>query len=125
GGLPSPSGPFPAGTHYSAEDPALLQWVHATLIDSILRVYDQLVRPLTDSERDVYCAEAAGVAIALGAQDQDMPRSWGSLQAYLDARYASGVIQPCTQARQLAEALLSPFRTSTVRPMSALLKLIA
>ena len=101
GTLLSRCGPFPAGTCYSAEDPSLLLWVHATLIDSILRVYDQLVRPLTDSERDVYCAEAADVAVALGAQDKDMPRSWRSLHAYLDAQYVSGVIRPCTQARHL------------------------
>jgi uncharacterized protein (DUF2236 family) len=36
GTLPDTVGPFPAGTPYSAEDPALLLWVHATLIESVL-----------------------------------------------------------------------------------------
>ncbi len=33
-------GIFPAGTPYSARDPALLAWVHATLLDMNLRVYE-------------------------------------------------------------------------------------
>ena len=106
GTLPAACGPFPAGTPYSAEDPALLLWVHATLIDSIVRVYDRLVMPLTDADRDVYCAEAAGVAVALGADSGNVPRSWRALQTYLDAQYASGAIEPGTQARELAAALL-------------------
>lgn len=106
GSLSESCGRFPAGTPYSAEDPALLLWVHATLIDSILRVYDRLVAPLSDTDRDAYCVDAAEVAIALGARAQDVPRSWSSLQAYLDAQYASGIIEPCTQARELATAVL-------------------
>jgi uncharacterized protein (DUF2236 family) len=39
GTLTQASGPFAAGTRYSAEDPALLAWVHATLIESIVLVY--------------------------------------------------------------------------------------
>src|SRR5437868_6215290 len=65
GALRTACGPFPAGTPYSAEDPALLLWVHATLIDSIVRVYDRLVMPLTDADRDAYCADAVDVAVAL------------------------------------------------------------
>jgi len=106
GALRTACGPFPAGTPYSAEDPALLLWVHATLIDSIARVYDRLVMPLTDADRDAYCADAVDVAVALGADSGRVPRSWRALQTYLDAHYASGAIEPCTQARELAAALL-------------------
>ena len=55
-------GCFPAGTPYSAEDPALLLWVHATLIESIVEVYERLVTPLNGMERDAYCADSAEVA---------------------------------------------------------------
>src|SRR5205085_11313408 len=106
GALRTACGPFPAGTPYSAEDPALLLWVYATLIDSIVRVYDRLVMPLTDADRDAYCADAVDVAVALGADSGRVPRSWRALQTYLDAHYASGAIEPCTQARELAAALL-------------------
>jgi uncharacterized protein (DUF2236 family) len=125
GSLSESCGRFPAGTPYSAEDPALLLWVHATLIDSILRVYDRLVAPLSDTDRDAYCVDAAEVAIALGAHAQEVPRSWPSLQAYLDAQYASGIIEPCTQARLLAVAVLSPASGPLGVPVTATLTLVA
>jgi len=124
GSLSESCGRFPAGTPYSAEDPALLLWVHATLIDSILRVYDRLVAPLSDADRDAYCVDAAAVAIALGAHAQDVPRSWPSLQAYLDTQYASGIIEPCTQARVLAAALLAPSSLAIMVPVTAIVQLV-
>src|SRR6185295_8078484 len=36
GQLRETTGVYPAGTPYSAEDPALVVWVHATYIDSVL-----------------------------------------------------------------------------------------
>ena len=45
GHLPETAGIFPAGTSYSAHDPALLAWVHATLLDMNLRVYERFVEP--------------------------------------------------------------------------------
>jgi uncharacterized protein (DUF2236 family) len=124
GSLSESCGRFPAGTPYSAEDPALLLWVHATLIDSILRVYDRLIAPLSDTDRDAYCVDATEVAIALGAHAQDVPQSWRSLQAYLDAQYASGVIEPCTQARVLAAALLAPSSLTIMVPLTAIGQLV-
>ncbi|HEX7082454.1 MAG TPA: oxygenase MpaB family protein [Gammaproteobacteria bacterium] len=108
GKLPADVGPFPAGTPYSAEDPDLVLWVHATLIESVPMFYEMLVAPLTPRERDVYCEQAAAVAIALHARERDVPRSWAALQAYLDEMYASGRITVSEQARVLAAAILSP-----------------
>jgi uncharacterized protein (DUF2236 family) len=125
GSLPAACGPFPAGTPYSAEDPALVLWVHATLIDSIVRVYEQLVRSMTDAERDAFCADSASVAIALGARNVDVPRRWPQLQEYLHTTYTSGVITPGDQARMLAAALLSPIRGLAAAPVGAILSLLA
>jgi uncharacterized protein (DUF2236 family) len=108
GTLTSACGCFPAGTQYSAEDPALLTWVHATLIESMVLVYEQLVQPLTAVERDRYCDDAADVAIALGASSHVVPRSWAAVQAHLEKRYASGEIAVGQQALTLAAALVSP-----------------
>lgn len=115
GTLREPVGPYPAGTPYSAEDPALLLWVHATLIDSMVLTYDQLIAPLTDAERDEYCADAAPSSIALGVRAGDVPRTWRDLRDYLQATYASGDVVVGPQARDLAEALQ---RTSIPRPLA-------
>ncbi len=125
GTLPAACGPFPAGAPYSAEDPDLLLWVHATLVDSIVRIYEQLVTPLSEAERDQYCADSAGVAIALGARSTDVPVDWRALQEYVDAEFASGSIAPGDQARALAAALLSPVRGPIAAPVTAILTLVA
>jgi uncharacterized protein (DUF2236 family) len=109
GTLPSACGPFAAGTRYSAEDPELLLWVHATLVESILLAYEQFVAPLTSAERDDYCAESADVAIALGAHAETVPRSWDGLRALVERGYASGGVVVCDQARVLAASLVTPF----------------
>ena len=66
-------------------------WVHATLLDSLPLVYEAIVAPLTDADRDAWCRESAPVARALGAGD-DVPETWAALQAYMTAMLASGQI---------------------------------
>jgi uncharacterized protein (DUF2236 family) len=106
--LPAATGPFPSGMPYSAEDPALVLWVHATLIESVVLVYEQLVAPLTAAERDEYCAEAFPIAVALAAREGDVPRTWGDLRTYLDRVYMSNTLAVGMQGRELASAVLSP-----------------
>jgi uncharacterized protein (DUF2236 family) len=125
GTLPAACGCFPAGTPYSAEDPALLLWVHATLVESIVEVYERLVTPLNGIERDEYCADSAEVAVALGAHSEDVPRSWQSLKAYIAAQYAAGAIAPGGQARELAAALRSPVHGPAGAPLTVLVTLMA
>src|SRR5688572_30550734 len=82
GHLPETVGIYPRGTPYSAEQPALLLWVHTTLLESILLVHDLVKPPLTLSERDAYCADAAPIATALGVPDPDVPRRWVEIQQH-------------------------------------------
>src|SRR5262245_54278152 len=65
GDLPRSEGVFAEGTSYSACDPVLLAWVHATLVDSFLRAYELYVRPLSPAERETYCSESAGIETLL------------------------------------------------------------
>jgi uncharacterized protein (DUF2236 family) len=109
GQLAGDVGPFPAGTPYSAEDPALVLWVHATLLESVPLYYELLVGPLTESEHDDYCRDAASVAIALGASADDVPMSRRALNEYLERVYATGHIVVGSQARELAARVIAPF----------------
>jgi uncharacterized protein (DUF2236 family) len=108
GVLPETVGSYPSGTRYSAEDPALVLWVHATLLESVVLVYEQLVRPLTAAERDDYCVEACPIAVSLAAREDEVPKTWGALIEYLNRMHASGALVVGRQGRQLADAVLSP-----------------
>jgi uncharacterized protein (DUF2236 family) len=124
GVLEHSAGAFDAGHFYSAEDPALLVWVHATLLESIPLVYEQLVGPLSNVERDQYCLEAEPVVRALGVHDDHVPTSWQALRSYLDAMYASGKITVSSSARELAQAVLAPPFARAVGPVASLNRLI-
>jgi uncharacterized protein (DUF2236 family) len=60
------------------------------------------------AERDEYLCEAADVAIALGARDADLPRTWSALEAYLARECASGRIAVGTDARMVVDVVLFP-----------------
>ena len=94
--------------------------MHATLLDSVVSLYDRVVGPLTPEDRDTYCREAAWVAVALGAHEPDVPRDWTALQDYLRHEYASGRIVVGDDGRMVAEAVLDPLVVRVAWPAHAL-----
>ena len=50
--LPEAAGVHPAGTAYSAFDPELMLWTLAVIADSGRAMYETMVRPLSDAERE-------------------------------------------------------------------------
>jgi len=101
-------GRFPAGTRYSAEDPDLVLWVHATLVESVVLAYDAIIAPLDMRARDRYCEESVWVPVALGAREVDVPRTWADMMRYVETVHASGTLFVGDTARELASAVLSP-----------------
>jgi uncharacterized protein (DUF2236 family) len=101
-------GPHAGGVRYSAHDPGLLLWVHATLLDSHVRILEPVLRPFTPEERDRYCREAALFAVALGATPDAVPRTWQQLQDFITAQIESGQVTVGAEARALAAAILRP-----------------
>ena len=108
GHLPEAAGMFPAATPYSAHDPALLAWVHATLLDMSLRVYELYVGPLSVEEKDRYCTEASATETRLGIPEGALPRSVDDLTLYMTAMLSSGQIVVTETARSLARRILHP-----------------
>ena len=123
GRLCEPTGSFEGGTPYSAHDPALLRWVHATLLDSTLRVYVLYVGPLTAEEQDRYCAAASGVAPLLGIPEGYLPASVAELEAFLRSMFTGGEIAVGETARKLARAVVYPPCPRVARPFLWLVRL--
>lgn len=104
------------GGSYSAHDPELLTWVHATLVESFLLAYRLFVGPVTTAEADRYCAEASGIETALGIPPGRLPRSECRLREYLDAMLAGGGIEVTDTARRLSLEIIRPPAPVPVRP---------
>ena len=96
------------GEAYSAHDPGPQRWVHATLLDSIPMAYELLVRPLTSSERDRYCLEAAHIEPLLGMPAGWLPRNSAQLDTYMREMLESERLAVTDTSRALAQALLYP-----------------
>jgi uncharacterized protein (DUF2236 family) len=124
GHLRESTGRFPAGTRYSAEDPELVHWVHTTLLDSIPLVYERLVSPLRDDERDAYCRESASVAIALGGEPAAVPRDQEAVRAAIARAIDTRAIAVGHDARALADAVLTPPLHLLTGPAASLNRLI-
>ena len=108
---------------YSAHDPALLTWVHATLLDSFLLTYERFVAPLTEMDRDRYCAESTAIEPMLGLPAGRVPRSAGELRTYLSAVLASGDIAVTDAARRLSKEIIDPPSLLIGRPLVVLARL--
>jgi uncharacterized protein (DUF2236 family) len=107
-------GRIPSSSHdracqsYSAHDPHLQRWVHATLLESIPITYERLVGPLTLRERDQYFSEAAIMEPLLGMPAGWLPRDTPQLDTYMRGMLAGGAIVVTETSRALARAVLYP-----------------
>jgi uncharacterized protein (DUF2236 family) len=99
-------GPFPAGTPYSADDPVLQLWVHATLVYSSIEIYHRYVHPLSAEEQDEYYDEMALVARIFGTPADVIPPTLTEFRSYLHERFRSAEIVVTEPARQVAEVIL-------------------
>lgn len=96
------------GSPYSALDPEALMWVHATLVDTALRVYGRFVRPLSPTEEQAYHEEAGEVAVRLGVVEADLPPRVSGLRAWMDEMIESGRVGVTPEARRIARTVLYP-----------------
>ena len=78
------TGTLPDGTPYSANDPALLAWVHVTETTSFLDAWIRYGEPLMSrADQDTYFAQMAQIGEALGADP--LPRSRAEARRIIQA----------------------------------------
>ncbi|MCP9490394.1 MAG: DUF2236 domain-containing protein [Solirubrobacteraceae bacterium MAG38_C4-C5] len=119
------AGRFPRGTPYRGDDPDLLLWVLASLVDSAVLVYEKAVCRLSTGEREALWADYRVVGRLFGLADDDMPAGWGDFRAYVDGMVASGDLVVTDQARELAtEIVMHPPAPLVARPLVELVNQI-
>jgi uncharacterized protein (DUF2236 family) len=102
GELERPAGRFPAGTPFAADDPELLLWVLATLVDSALVFYDRYVASLSAAERDMYWQDYRVIGGLFGLKDREMPVDIRDFDDYMHDMLTGSDLFVTSAARELA-----------------------
>jgi uncharacterized protein (DUF2236 family) len=97
-----------SGAAYQALDPQLLLWVHATLIDTALRVTDTFIRRVPPDEAQAYHDESKRIAGALGVPASLIPGTIDELRAWMAERIAEGTVRVSPTARGMRDEVLYP-----------------
>ncbi|MBI5517945.1 MAG: DUF2236 domain-containing protein [Deltaproteobacteria bacterium] len=108
GTLDHATGAFPQGSPYEANQTEALAWVHATLIDSAVRVHDLLLPGLSYTEKDTYYQESKRFAALFGIPPGSLPDRWEHFQTYCTAMQSSGALAVGPACQELAGFLLAP-----------------
>ncbi|MGZ4146290.1 MAG: oxygenase MpaB family protein [Actinomycetota bacterium] len=106
------------GRSYSALDPDLLLWVHATLVDSSIAAYDAFVRPLPFAVRERYYLEMRRMGAAVGIPEELHPSSYAAFREYMDDTIAGLEIND--ECRGVARQVLSPPMPAPLLPAGLL-----
>lgn len=112
------SGTLPDGTPYSANDPALLAWVHLTETTTFLDAWIRYAEPrMSAADQDRYFAEMAQIGQALGADPTPMTRA--AARRLLEDMRPS--LQTDARTREVANLVLhQPAATPLAEPLQAL-----
>lgn len=89
-----------SGKAYRAQDPELLLWVHATLVDTALLVFESVVRKLERREAERYYEESCVVGELLGIPRSVLPRALRDFEEY----FAEMVEGPALHVGRIARA---------------------
>lgn len=97
------------GTPYEATDPELIMWVHATLVDTSLLVYENYVERLTLGERERYYEEQKQLGEKFGVPYDEQPTTLADFNDYRDeVIYGGHTLRVTDELRDVAGATLHP-----------------
>ncbi|MFO0592197.1 MAG: oxygenase MpaB family protein [Polyangiaceae bacterium] len=108
GSIDEDVGRFARGDRYRAHDTDALYWVHATLLDTAVQVFEIAHGPLPPGDRDAYVRELVRFAWMFGVPDEAIPTDWAAFQEGMRRITDSDTIAVGRPARETAQYLLTP-----------------
>jgi uncharacterized protein (DUF2236 family) len=104
------------GRTYGAADPALMLWVHSTLVDTGLVMYETYVGPLEPETAEDFYEEMKVVATLFGVPPDVHPPTLDDFRSYQRSSLESGEVRVGPDARAVAAAVLAPPAPLPLRP---------
>jgi uncharacterized protein (DUF2236 family) len=89
-----------------AAEPDAQLWVHATLVDTGLTMYERFVRPLQERQREAFYEEMKVVAATFGVPSAVLPETYAEFCAY--TRDAVASLRVGDDARAVARVVVAP-----------------
>lgn len=109
-------GRYPAGTKYSANDPKLGMWVHATLVNTSMQVYTAYVGRLTEAERLRYYEEQKLLGEMFGVPQDRQPGTLREFHDYFD-HMVEHDLAVTDALRDVVDATMRPELPFVARPL--------
>ena len=102
GTLPEAAGKFPAGTAYSAFDPELMLWTLAVIADSGREMYETMVRPLSEAEREDLWQDYLKFGELFGMPRDVAPQTHREFKAWLEECLSAPDLQATPHGLEMA-----------------------
>ena len=102
GELEEDAGVHPAGTPYSAFDPELMLWTLAVIADSGRAMYETMVRPLREAEREALWQDYVRFGELFGLPRSEVPATHRAFAAWFGERLRSPDLHATPHALTMA-----------------------
>jgi uncharacterized protein (DUF2236 family) len=102
GALPEAAGAHAAGTAYSAFDPELMLWTLAVIADSGRAMYETMVRPLSEAEREGLWQDYVRFGELFGLPRSEVPSSYREFSGWWQERLSSPHLQATQHGLEMA-----------------------
>ncbi len=100
-------GTMPSGEHYSALNPEVFHWAHATFVEGLVYGFSDLLGPFSRAEQEQMYAESRQWYRLYGMTMGNVPETLDDFDAYWD-HYVEHVLEPTPFSGWLLEAFRSP-----------------
>lgn len=107
------------GDDYHANDPELLMWVHATLVDTALAIHRRFLRPLPEADAERYYQESTRVAEVFGLSRDRQPDDLAAFRRYVRTMVDDLSAGLGDESRRLARSVLHPRLPLVTAPVMA------
>ncbi len=102
GELPEDAGPHAKGSRYSAFDPELMLWTLAVIADSGRAIYEAMVRPLSEAEREDLWQDYVRFGELFRLPREAVPATYPEFRSWWQERLASPDLHATPHALEMA-----------------------
>lgn len=102
GKIEQDSGAFAKGSAYQANEVQAMVWVHATLWETSVKMYELIVGPLEAEQKERYYQESKMFAYLFGIPESALPPDWNEFLAYNERMWDSSQLTVQDAGREIA-----------------------